>query len=74
MDKEENLDTLSEETKRKLAACKTPEEARRVLTEAGEVATLDDGMMAAIAGGISMTSKGKLFLPRSPAGGGYDCL
>ncbi len=51
MNKEEILDTLSEETKRKLAACKTPEEARRVLTEADEVATLDDGMMEAIAGG-----------------------
>ncbi len=51
MDKEEILSRFSEETKRKLAACKTPEEARRVLTEADEVATLDDEMMAAIAGG-----------------------
>ncbi len=52
MDKEEILSRFSEETKRKLAACKTSEEARRVLKDADEVATLDDEMMAAISGGM----------------------
>ncbi len=59
MDKEDILDKLSEETRRKLAACETPEEARRGLTEADEVATLDDEMMGAIAGGLLMTKDHK---------------
>ena len=57
MNREEFISKLSEETKRKLAACKTPEEERRVLMDADELVPMDDEMMAAIAGGVYTTPK-----------------
>ena len=54
MKKEELMNSLSEEAKTKLAACKTLEEAKKVLAEAG-VEPLDDELLDAVAGGEMMT-------------------
>ena len=50
MKNEAIYDKLSEEVKQKLAECKTQEELRRVLAEAG-VDPLDDELLDAVAGG-----------------------
>ena len=50
MKKEELFNSLSEEVKKKLAACRTQEEIKRVLAEAG-VDPLDDELLDAVAGG-----------------------
>ncbi len=52
MNGEECMNRLSEEIKQKLAACKTAEEAKKVLAEAG-VEPLDDELMDAVAGGVT---------------------
>ncbi len=49
---EELFNSLSEEVKKKLAECKTQEEIRKVLTEAG-IEPLDDKLLDTVAGGIS---------------------
>ena len=51
MNKEELYGTLSEEIRQKLAGCKTQDELRKVLAEAG-VEPLDDALMDAVAGGL----------------------
>ncbi len=51
MKKEEFYNSLSEEVKRELAECKTQDELRKVLTEAG-VEPLDDEILDAVAGGM----------------------
>ena len=58
MSNNEMYNNLSEEVKKKLAACKTQEEIRKVLTEAG-VELLGDELLDAVAGGIG----GRPFLP-----------
>ena len=50
MNKEELINNLSEEVKQKLAECKTAEEAKKVLAEAG-VEPLDDELLDEVAGG-----------------------
>ena len=45
MNREEFISKLSEETKRKLATRKTPEEERCVLMDADELGSLDDEMV-----------------------------
>jgi len=50
MKNEAFYNSLTEEVKRKLAECKTQEEIRKVLTEAG-VEPLDDALLEAVAGG-----------------------
>ena len=50
MNKEELYGTLSEEIRQKLAGCKTQDELRKVLAEAG-VEPLDDALMDTVAGG-----------------------
>ena len=45
------MNSLSEEVKRKLLECKTQEEAKKVLTEAG-VEPLDDELLDNVAGGM----------------------
>ena len=50
MESKELLSSLSEEMKQKLAECKTQEEIRKVLAEAG-VEPLDDELLDAVAGG-----------------------
>ncbi len=52
MKKEELINGRSEEVKRKLAGCKTAEEAKKVLSEAG-VEPLDDDLLDEVAGGAS---------------------
>ena len=47
---------LSEEVKKRLEECKTQEEIRKVLAEAG-IEPLDDGLLDAVAGG---TARGPL--------------
>ena len=58
---------LSEELKKKLAACKTAEEAKKLLTEAG-IEPLDDDLLAEVSGGRmgsgSTSSSGSHFKPR----------
>ena len=56
MESKELLSSLSEEVKQKLAECKTQEEIRKVLAQAG-VEPLDDGLLDAVAGG---TQRGPL--------------
>ena len=51
MKNEAIYNSLSEEAKKKLAECKTQEEIRKVLTEAG-IEPLDDGLLDAVAGGL----------------------
>ncbi len=51
MKNEERMNNLGEEIKRKLAACKTAEEAKKVLDEAG-VEPLDDELLDAVAAGL----------------------
>ncbi len=50
MKKEGSFNDLSEEVKKKLAECKTQEEIRKVLAQAG-VEPLDDELLDAVAGG-----------------------
>ncbi len=50
MKMEELFNDLSEEVKKKLAECKTQEEIRKVLAQAG-VEPLDDELLDAVAGG-----------------------
>ena len=50
MKSEELYNGLSEEVKKKLAECKTQEEIRKVLAEAG-VEPLDDELLDAVSGG-----------------------
>ncbi len=50
MKKEELMNGLSEEIRQKLSGCKTAEEAKKVLSEAG-VEPLDDELLDAVAGG-----------------------
>ncbi len=50
MKNEEIMSTLSEGTKQKLADCKTQEEMKQILAEAG-VEPLDDELLDAVAGG-----------------------
>ena len=51
MSNNDMYNNLSEEVKKKLVTCKTQEESRRVLTEAG-VEPLGDELLDAVAGGI----------------------
>lgn len=51
MKNEERMNNLGEEIKRKLAVCKTAEEAKKVLDEAG-VEPLDDELLDAVAAGL----------------------
>ncbi len=51
MKNEAIYDKLSEEVKQKLAECKTQEELRGVLAEAG-VDPLDEALLNAVAGGM----------------------
>ena len=51
MESKELLSSLSEELKQKLAECKTQEEIRKVLDEAG-VEPLDNELLDAVAGGM----------------------
>ena len=51
MKNEAFYDSLNEDAKRKLAACKTAEEAKKVLAEAG-VEPMDDELLEAVAGGV----------------------
>ena len=46
----EKINELSEEVKQKLASCKTKEEAKKVLAEAG-IEPLDDELLDCVAGG-----------------------
>ncbi len=50
MKNEETIKNLSEEVKKKLAACETREEVKKVLAEAG-VEPLSDGDLDKVAGG-----------------------
>ncbi len=50
MKSEELYENLSEDVKKKLAECRTPDEIRKVLAEAG-VEPLDDKLLNAVAGG-----------------------
>ena len=59
MNKVEFINSLSEETKMKLKECKTPEEAKKLLAEAG-MEPLDDEKMDDVAGGFY------LYLPWIP--------
>ncbi len=58
MKNNELLSSLSEEVKKKLVECKTQEELRKVLDEAG-IEPLDNELLDAVAGGM-----------RCPYGGG----
>ena len=51
MKKEELFNNLREEVRKKLAECKTKEEIRRVLAEAG-VDSLDDALLDGVSGGM----------------------
>ena len=51
MEKEEFLNDLSEEIRQKLAACKTAEEAKKVLAGAG-IEPLDDELLDDVTGGL----------------------
>ncbi len=55
----ERMNSLSEEVKRKLLECKTQEEAKKVLTEAG-IEPLDDELLDNVAGGLRDPSFGGL--------------
>ena len=59
MKNEEFYNSLSEEVKKNLAGCKTQEEIRKVLAEAG-VEPLDDELLDSVAGGFV-----RPFLPSS---------
>ena len=50
MTNKELMDSLSEEVRQKLAKCRTQEEAKAVLTEAG-IEPIDDELLDAAAGG-----------------------
>ena len=50
MKKEEFYNSLSEEVKKKLAECKTQDELRKALAEAG-VESVDDELLDDVAGG-----------------------
>ena len=54
----ERMNSLSEEVKQKLAECKTQEEAKKVLTEAG-IEPLDDELLDNVAGGMRDPGFGK---------------
>ncbi len=62
MKNEEFYNSLSEEVKQKLAGCRTAEEAKKVLSEAG-VEPLDDKLLDEAAGGWS---GGTLYFPEGP--------
>ena len=51
MERRELLSSLSEEVKKKLAECKTQEEIRKVLAQAG-VEPLDEELLDTVAGGF----------------------
>ncbi len=51
MESNELLSSLSEEIKKKLAECKTQEELRKVLAQAG-IEPLDDELLDTVAGGL----------------------
>ncbi len=51
MEKNASSGRLSEELKMKLAACKTKEEMKRVLTEAG-IESVDDDLLDGASGGM----------------------
>ena len=51
MTNKELMDSLSEEVRQKLAKCRTQEEAKAVLTEAG-IEPIDDELLDAAAGGL----------------------
>ena len=51
MKAEELYNSLSEEIKKKLAACKTQEEVKRVLTEAGDE-LMPDALLDGVSGGM----------------------
>ncbi len=61
----EIMNSLSEEVKRKLAECRTAEEAKKVLSEAG-VEPLDDELLDEVAGGIYVPSTLPLYGGYSP--------
>ena len=61
MKNEAFYDSLNEDAKRKLAACKTAEEAKKVLAEAG-VEPLDDELLDTVAGGV----RGPITQPKNP--------
>ncbi len=52
MNNQDFYSSLSEEVKEKLTHCKTQDEIRRILTEAG-VEPLDDELLDNVAGGLS---------------------
>ncbi|MBR4703670.1 MAG: hypothetical protein IKO91_07480 [Oscillospiraceae bacterium] len=56
---EELMNRLSEEIRQKLAACKTRDEIRKVLAEAG-VEPLDDEDLAVVAGGSRGPVQGRV--------------
>ncbi len=58
MKNEEFYNNLSENVKKNLAECKTQDEIRKVLTEAG-VEPLDDELLDAVAGGLRGPVQGK---------------
>ena len=53
MSNEEFINSLAEEVRQKLADCKTPDEIRKVLAEAG-IEPLDDDALDAISGGKTL--------------------
>ena len=59
MKNEEFYNSLSEEVKKNLAGCKTQEEIRKVLTEAG-VEPLDDELLDAASGGSLAFGGGRI--------------
>ena len=61
MDKKELMTALSDKVKQKHAACKTAEEAKKVLAEAG-VEPLDDELLDTVAGGV----RGPITQPKNP--------
>lgn len=61
MSNQDFYNSLSEEVKEKITQCKTQDEMRRVLTEAG-VEPLDDELLDAVAGGY-----GAVWKDRTPA-------
>ncbi len=54
MENKDPIKELSEEVKKKLAACGTGEEARKILSEAG-VEPLSDEDLDKVAGGLSLS-------------------
>ena len=61
MKREKRMTALSDEVRQKLAACKTAEEAKKVLAEAG-VEPLDDELLDTVAGGV----RGPITQPKNP--------